>query len=259
MDLLINIDGGSRGNPGPAAAGVTIRAVPGNTVLHEAGYHLGHATNNVAEYNGLLRALDVVARMKGYDGGKVRIQSDSQLMVRQVLGEYKMKSPDLKPLLEEARVKLRKLGPWQIEHVMREENERADELANMALDVGRDVVVVAGDGSAVSPSAAPKGRVAPKTRGAASAAASNTDAAPGLFAATSLFTARLAASPGAACPARCPAKTAFAFGPKIPASFCVYAAQAVFDEDPTLWREAHRTEAQTQCGKCGVTIHIERT
>jgi ribonuclease HI len=265
MDLLINIDGGSRGNPGPAAAGVVIRSLPDRTIVHEAGYHLGHATNNVAEYNGLLKALDVVGRIAAYDGGKVLIQSDSQLMVRQVTGEYRMKSPDLKPLLEEAKAKLARLGPWQIRHVMREENRRADELANMAMDAGRDVVVIAGDGTAMTAgataqrgaaarAAAPR-HVSPASRGTPARAAG---VEPGLFDAPALFTARLASSPGALCPAHTPANTPFAFGPGTPPRFCVFAAQAVFDENPTLWKEANTTEAQTRCGKCGVTIHIER-
>ena len=246
MDFNINIDGASRGNPGPASAGVVVRDRATGKAIHEAGYLLGQSTNNVAEYNGLLRGLEVISKIPRDPSSEIHLHSDSQLMVKQIIGEYRVKSADLAPLVAEAQARLRKLGnKWKINYVPREQNKRADELANMALDAGRDVIVLAGDGSTASPSS-------PMTR--ASAVPSPSTA----VASGSLFTARLTAAPGALCPAHTPAKTPFAFGPKTPANFCVFAAQAVFDEDPTLWRESKTTEAQTQCAKCGVSIEIVR-
>ncbi len=248
MNLIVNIDGASRGNPGPASAGLVIRDRAAGKVVHEAGYLLGQSTNNVAEYQGLLKALEVLAALPREPGGVVHIHSDSQLMVRQITGEYRVKSADLQPLVARAQMMLRKLGTWKIFHVPRAENRRADELANMALDAGRDVIVTSGDGLPTSPVTE---WAKPATTGSSSASASP--------AAGSLFTARLTASPGGACPARCPAKTPFAFGPKTPANFCVYAAQAVFDENPTLWNLSKTTQAQTQCSRCGVGIEIVAT
>ena len=87
MQLVVNIDGGSRGNPGPASAGVVIKADDG-TPLHEAGYYLGTATNNVAEYTAFIRAIELAAAMKPE---RVQFFSDSELMVRQITGEYRVK------------------------------------------------------------------------------------------------------------------------------------------------------------------------
>lgn len=132
---VANIDGASRGNPGPAAYAVVMRDPNGNVIL-ELGKRLGHDTNNVAEYYALLAALDYAAS----SGIKaLRVRSDSELLVRQMQGRYKVKSPDLKPLHERA-VKLgRQLGYFTIEHVRRELNRDADALANAALDSGAPV------------------------------------------------------------------------------------------------------------------------
>lgn len=139
MSLTIHIDGGSRGNPGPAAAAVVIHREGRTKPIHEAGYFLGKATNNVAEYQGLLRALQIAAKLPR---NQIKIKSDSELMVRQLTGQYKVKSDDLRPLFEEAQMMLLNFDTWSIKHVLRDKNKRADELANMALDAGRDVVVV---------------------------------------------------------------------------------------------------------------------
>jgi ribonuclease HI len=129
---VANIDGASRGNPGPAAYAVVIRDPNGNVIL-ELGKRLGRDTNNVAEYYALLAALDYVAS----SGIKaLRIRSDSELLVRQIQGRYKVKSPDLKPLHERAVKLSRQLAYFTIEHVRRELNREADALANAALDSG---------------------------------------------------------------------------------------------------------------------------
>ena len=138
MDCLIHIDGGARGNPGPAAAGVTITTPDGSEPLHEAGYWLGTATNNVAEYQGLLHALKAAARI---GCTTLTIRSDSQLMVKQVLGEYRVKASNLRPLYQEAIKLLAGFEKWEFGHVYREGNKRADQLANQAMDAGRDVIV----------------------------------------------------------------------------------------------------------------------
>ncbi|HXA56112.1 MAG TPA: reverse transcriptase-like protein [Candidatus Acidoferrum sp.] len=127
---VANIDGGSRGNPGPAAYAVVLRDPNGKIVL-ELAKHFGRDTNNVAEYYGLLAALDY-ATSNGITA--LRIRSDSELLVRQMQGRYKVKSADLKPLHERATKLSRQLGYFAIEHVRREMNREADALANLAMD-----------------------------------------------------------------------------------------------------------------------------
>jgi probable phosphoglycerate mutase len=130
---IANIDGASRGNPGPASYAVVIRDASGKIVL-ELAKRLGRETNNVAEYYALLAALDYAAS-HGIEA--LRIRSDSELLVRQMQGRYKVKSADLKPLHERASKLVRQLGYFAIEHVRREQNRDADALANVALDGGQ--------------------------------------------------------------------------------------------------------------------------
>jgi len=137
MQALIHIDGGARGNPGPAAAGVCITTPDGTEALHEAGYWLGELTNNEAEYQGLLHALKAANEL-GFEN--IHIRSDSELMVKQIKGEYRVKAANLKPYFAEARELLGGFVQWSIEHVRREKNKRADHLANLAMDAKRDVI-----------------------------------------------------------------------------------------------------------------------
>lgn len=124
-----HIDGGSRGNPGPAGYGVHIQHTDGTIV--ELKESLGIATNNVAEYKGLLAAL----RWAVAHGVKtLHVRSDSELLVKQMKGVYKVKSPGLQPLYEEARALAREIGRVTFEHVRRELNKDADRLANEAMD-----------------------------------------------------------------------------------------------------------------------------
>jgi ribonuclease HI len=125
-----NIDGGSRGNPGPASYGVIVRAPDGST-LFRIGKYLGRATNNVAEYYGLIGALDYA---QSQHISRLVVRSDSELLVRQMQGRYRVKSPDLKPLHERAQKMARSLAHFEIIHVPREQNSEADEFANLALD-----------------------------------------------------------------------------------------------------------------------------
>ena len=124
-----NIDGGSRGNPGPAGYGVRIQQDDGTVV--ELKESLGIATNNVAEYNGLLAALRWAA---GRGLRTLHVLSDSELLVKQMKGIYRVKSPGLQALHDEARSLTRRIGRVTFEHVRRELNKDADRLANEAMD-----------------------------------------------------------------------------------------------------------------------------
>lgn len=134
-----NIDGGSRGNPGPAAYGVVIRNPAGEIVARLKKY-IGHSTNNVAEYFGLIAALDYA---QTHDVRALRIEADSELMVKQMRGQYKVKSEDLRPLYERASKMAQGLASFRIDHVYREKNREADALVNQALDETSDPRAVA--------------------------------------------------------------------------------------------------------------------
>ncbi len=125
-----NIDGGSRGNPGPASYGVVIRDGRGETVAKLKKY-IGRMTNNVAEYYGLIAALDYA---ESHGVRALRIESDSELLVKQMRGLYKVKSEELRPLFERAQKMSKVFDSFRIEHVYREQNREADALANEALD-----------------------------------------------------------------------------------------------------------------------------
>jgi ribonuclease HI len=130
LSVIVQFDGGSRGNPGPAGIGVTLTDEEG-IPIYEMGEFLGNCTNNVAEYTALVRGL-AAAKLLG--AAKVTIKADSELVVRQINGIYKVKSPDLKPLFQRAMALIDELHDVKVVHVYREKNERADELANMAMD-----------------------------------------------------------------------------------------------------------------------------
>jgi ribonuclease HI len=125
-----NIDGGSRGNPGPASYGVVIRNPRGEIVARLKKY-IGRTTNNVAEYYGLIAALDYA---QSQNIRALRIESDSELMVKQMRGHYKVKSEDLRPLYERAQKMSQTFSAFRIDHVYREQNKEADALANEAMD-----------------------------------------------------------------------------------------------------------------------------
>jgi len=146
---IANIDGASRGNPGPASYAVVIRDPSGKTIL-ELAKNIGRETNNVAEYYALLAALDYAT---SHNVSSLRIRSDSELLVRQMQGRYKVKSADLKPLHERASKMAKQIGYFAIEHVRRELNRDADALANVALDQA-GVPKFAGAGSATPESRA---------------------------------------------------------------------------------------------------------
>ena len=124
------MDGGARGNPGPAGYGAVIRD-PGGKILEELRGYLGHTTNNVAEYSGLIAALRYAC---GAGASSLTVRADSELMVRQMNGQYRVKAPNLRPLFEEARRLALSIPRFRIFHVPRAENRDADRLANLAMD-----------------------------------------------------------------------------------------------------------------------------
>jgi probable phosphoglycerate mutase len=128
-----HVDGGARGNPGPAGYGVAISDPSGKPVA-ELSEYLGHHTNNYAEYRGLIAALRYAAenQIKA-----LSVVSDSELMVRQIKGIYKVRHPELRKLYDEAQTLARQLEHFEIRHALREHNRIADRLANEAMDRGR--------------------------------------------------------------------------------------------------------------------------
>jgi ribonuclease HI len=128
--IVAYIDGGARGNPGPAGYGVRIQSADG-TVLDELHGALGIATNNVAEYNGLLAALRWAVEN---NVSRVQIRADSELLVKQMRGEYRVKNPGLQPLYVRARLLVAELDDVRFEHVRREFNAEADRLSNLGMD-----------------------------------------------------------------------------------------------------------------------------
>jgi ribonuclease HI len=130
VTLRIHTDGAARGNPGPAGAGAVLLDGDGNIVAR-AGRFLGRATNNVAEYEGVLLGLRHAAELGATD---VEILTDSELLVRQIAGRYRVRAPHLKPLFEEVQALLRRFERHAVRHVRREENAEADAMANRAID-----------------------------------------------------------------------------------------------------------------------------
>ena len=137
MDEMITLefDGGSRGNPGPAGIGVVLRAADG-TPLVTLGRFIGRATNNVAEYRALITAMQEARKL---GATRIVIRGDSELIIRQMNGQYRVKHPDMRVLYDEAQELMSEFKSAKIEHNLREKNELADRLANLAMDRRRDV------------------------------------------------------------------------------------------------------------------------
>ena len=133
--IIAHIDGGSRGNPGPAAAGFTLTDSAG-TQLQAKAFFLGQATNNVAEYTSLVKALEAA---KQIGAEQLTIFSDSELLVRQINGQYKVKSELIRPFFRQAVSLLGEFENWRVRHITREKNEQADKLVNQALNLGSDI------------------------------------------------------------------------------------------------------------------------
>lgn len=135
MKLVINVDGGSRNNPGPAGYGFVIKDSSGK-IIEQRGSFIGEATNNVAEYRGLIEAARRASELGAED---VLFQVDSELLAKQVEGKYRVKAPHLQPLFVELMSLLRKIPSWKVRHVRRELNSEADLLVNQAIDCRGDI------------------------------------------------------------------------------------------------------------------------
>ncbi len=131
-DVELYVDGGARGNPGPAACAFVIKGSE-RGVIQAQGFYLGRTTNNVAEYTGLIRGLQAVQALGLKE---IQIYSDSELMVKQLIGEYRVRNSDLQGLYEQVQRLLLAFDRWQIKHVRREFNSEADRLVNETLDKG---------------------------------------------------------------------------------------------------------------------------
>ena len=149
--ITLQFDGGSRGNPGPAGVGVVLRAADG-TPLVTLGRFIGRATNNVAEYNGLITALQ---KAKELGARRVKVLGDSELIVKQMRGEYRVKNPDLRVLYDQAQELFRSFDAATIDHNYRADNSLADKLANLAMDRKADVTD-ADDSKPAAPRPAPE-------------------------------------------------------------------------------------------------------
>jgi ribonuclease HI len=130
--LVVHVDGGARGNPGPAAIAAVLADADG-TILDERSETIGRATNNVAEYRAVLLGIE---RAGALGAAELELVGDSELIVKQVRGEYKVKDPNMKPLHAAVMTALRPFDAWSIRHVKRDQNAHADRLVNEALDAG---------------------------------------------------------------------------------------------------------------------------
>lgn len=268
MALILNVDGGSRGNPGPAGAGVVLRAAD-DGLIHEAGYFLGRQTNNAAEYHALIRGLQ---RAQRCGDRPLTIRSDSELLVRQLTGEYRVKSPALAELFEQAQLLLLKVSVWKAQHVPREQNRRADHLANMAMDRGADVIVFDVDGPAPADAAgaAPRprqahtssatGGVPPQPAGAPPAAGAPPVVATGP---RSVLVTSTTPPDRQICPAPDLPAESFAVGATLPGGLCLHAAHAltptvlaVLGTAPQEFAAVPTLTVRCMKAGCGATFHI---
>ncbi len=230
--LILHTDGGSRGNPGPAGVGVVLIDADTGQTRHEAGYFLGHLTSNQAEYQALLRGLEVARTLSAT---RITLRADSQLMVRQLANIYKVKNSDLKRLHTRAMDQLYQLEDgYELEHIPREANERADELANHAMDRSGDYIVPGGDIASGSTDAEP--------------------APPLAFTATLVPTR---SSGQRSCHAGQATGSPYHFGPRTPEGFCLHAAAAALGRHGPLHWPASTARGHATCGTCNLRIELE--
>lgn len=251
MNLVAHFDGGARGNPGPAGAGVVIRTETGE-LIHEGAYFLGQQTNNAAEYMGLLAAL---RRLEKCSVAGLELRSDSELLVKQLTGGYRVRNPGLAALFEQAQLLLLRVGRWRIQHVRREQNRRADELANIAMDERRTVIIYDREGAGAG------GAAKSEPSNLAPAGDSIVRADPG-HARRVRVVVQVAPKPGG-CPAGAAVPADCELGTCTPAGICVHAAHAMmptivavlttaggeFDAVPTLTVRCGRPE-------CGAVLQV---
>jgi ribonuclease HI len=263
MPWTVSIDGGARGNPGPAAAGIHI-ADPAGEVVFSGGLFLGRKTNNEAEYAGLLFALDLLAASKADD---VTIRSDSELLVRQLQGQYRVKAANLQPLYDRAAAAARRFAECRFQHVRREENKLADKLVNEALDAVEDVIAADPRGLyAALRRARPK---AGSTAPAESAGSTKTPAAPAAAAGLNGITVAVVKGPrSGVCPAGTRAGQTFLFTATTPTvGMCLEACASVIDAVISLQSAAPRGHARDlepmtiTCGRpdCGAVFQLKPT
>lgn len=264
----MNVDGGSRGNPGPAGAGVSITDETG-ALVHEGAYFLGHQTSNAAEYHALIRALQ---RIERHAEQTVTVFADSELLVRQITGEYRVKSQKLAKLHEQVQLLLLRIPCWSIRHVPREQNARADELANLAMNQQRDVIVFdvetgqcAGATSPADqtddPAAAPAELEEPLQTGDEGAAETKVTPQPVARAAR----VTLAKPPGddGCCPTGERPCGSFTVDATLPVGLCIHAAHsllptilAVLNTDPSEFAAVPTLTVHCMNPGCGATFHV---
>lgn len=254
MAWTVYTDGGSRGNPGPAGAGVVIADETGREVF-AGGFFLGRKTNNQAEYEGLLKALELLQRAGAQT---ITIATDSELMACHLNGQYRVKAPGLRPLFEQAKRLLDGFGQWRIEHIPREQNFQADRLANQAMSAGRDIVQA--DRLSLVPrfaaGAAPR-QMAP-TKIPALGEPSRGPVVPGGI---EVFVVRGPAK--GVCPAGTRSEQSFVFTETVPGGVCVDACSAVIEAVRAM-RDACRSAdggilpMSVRCGNeaCGAVFEI---
>ncbi len=261
MALTLHIDGGSRGNPGPAGAGVVIHADDA-TLIYEGAFFLGHQTNNAAEYYALIHGLQRIAEL---GESNVTVYSDSELLVRQITGQYRVKNPNLARLFEQVQMLLLRVPCWSIQHIPREENRRADELANLAIDRGENVIVF--DAKPAAASAAPPTPPAAEAPASEEQAAPDGEPAPPPIEASGRRAVRVTVvkrPDETACPVAVGIDgDGVVVESALPPGLCIYAAHALlptiiailntrgseFDAIPTLTVQCTRPE-------CGATFHV---
>lgn len=266
MGVTIYVDGGSRGNPGPAGAGVLITSDDG-TRIHEGAYYLDRQTNNAAEYHALIRALQRVQR----SGERtITVCSDSELLVRQITGRYRVKSAKLAQLFEQVQLLLLRIPCWNVRHIPREENRRADELANLAMDQQRDIIVFDVDVAERDPSApTANGSSSPEVVVDQPSAAGQPDplsqpAPPEAGAAVRAVRVTLARTPK---PGSCPAEKqlceSFAVESTLPDGLCIHAAHAllptilaVLNTEPAEFPAVPTLTVRCMRPGCGATFHV---
>ena len=255
MGLVLYIDGGSRGNPGPAGGGVVLSGSDGRRI-HEGAYYFGSQTNNAAEYMTLLRGIERAARA---NADSLLIHSDSELLVKQMTGEYRVKSPSLAALHEQAEMALIRVPRWSFKHVRREFNRRADELANIAMDEGEDRILFDADSAPSQVGASPpQGTARSVTR-----SDSTTGANPSRIE-TACVQVDMARRPTEGmCPAGNWLEKGMIVGAALPSGTCLHAAHAVVPTlisiQSTLAGEVASLPTMTvRCTKpdCGAIFHI---
>jgi ribonuclease HI len=267
MPWTVSIDGGARGNPGPAAAGVHI-ADPAGEVVFSGGLFLGRKTNNEAEYAGLLFALDLLAAAKA---DEVAIRSDSELLVRQLQGQYRVKAANLLPLYDKAAAAARRFAECRFQHVRREENKLADKLVNEALDAVGDVI--AADPRCLYAALRQARPKSPPAARAESSGTKRTPAAPATPASVNdsvngLTVAVVKGPRSGVCPAGTKAGQTFVFTATTPtAGMCLEACASVIDAVISLQSTApsgHARDVEPMtitCGRpdCGAVFQLRPT